>query len=418
MAIFEMITIASRSGAASPRPAASPNSQLAFIMAAKRSRRPAANSDEEPFELSASESDEQPQDEDSEADSDFAGSSDDDVVMTGASSSRGSGSVVPWVCPHCTYHNDVDSKTSSNVCDVCEAPRYDLSDDDFEDDISVPAPRAAAKKRQRKKSSEGAAKLPASRRRLGLADPMTQRPVEDEDETAEVDPADVANMTVKPPRPEAKAPKAVTMPLLPFQRESLGWMQAQEAGPIKGGILADEMGMGKTIQAITLIVANLPTGKAVAGSDKKASDTSSKEKGDSAGASVAPTAGAGEEEEDDDDDGSSDDFEDVEVVRTVTAAARAQAARMEAVDLEAQEEEEVPAASSTAGAAAAAAAADSAGGGPNVKEKVMDGTKPAASAAAAAAAAAPAAAAPARAAARTSGATLVRKHATFCAIHT
>ena len=34
------------------------------------------------------------------------------------------------------------------------------------------------------------------------------------------------------------------MPLLPFQKQFLGWALKQEAGPLRGGILADEMGMG------------------------------------------------------------------------------------------------------------------------------------------------------------------------------
>ncbi|OQR86378.1 DNA repair protein [Achlya hypogyna] len=44
---------------------------------------------------------------------------------------------------------------------------------------------------------------------------------------------------------------ALTASLLPYQQEGLAWMVNQEAGPYRGGILADEMGMGKTIQAIS-----------------------------------------------------------------------------------------------------------------------------------------------------------------------
>ncbi|CAD7701108.1 unnamed protein product, partial [Ostreobium quekettii] len=46
------------------------------------------------------------------------------------------------------------------------------------------------------------------------------------------------------------------MPLLPFQKEFLAWAVKQEHGPLRGGVLADEMGMGKTIQAIAVILAN------------------------------------------------------------------------------------------------------------------------------------------------------------------
>jgi len=48
-------------------------------------------------------------------------------------------------------------------------------------------------------------------------------------------------------------PSRLNATLLPFQEEGLGWMLDQEAGDVKGGILADEMGMGKTIQMISFV---------------------------------------------------------------------------------------------------------------------------------------------------------------------
>ncbi|KAJ1920409.1 DNA repair protein rad16 [Mycoemilia scoparia] len=51
----------------------------------------------------------------------------------------------------------------------------------------------------------------------------------------------------------AEQPKDLKLQLLPFQLESLSWMRKQEV-ELKGGILADEMGMGKTIQMISLLL--------------------------------------------------------------------------------------------------------------------------------------------------------------------
>ncbi|KAF5364376.1 hypothetical protein D9756_000893 [Leucocoprinus leucothites] len=52
----------------------------------------------------------------------------------------------------------------------------------------------------------------------------------------------------------AEQPKRLKLTLLPFQQESLYWMRQQEQGEWRGGMLADEMGMGKTIQVIALLV--------------------------------------------------------------------------------------------------------------------------------------------------------------------
>lgn len=45
--------------------------------------------------------------------------------------------------------------------------------------------------------------------------------------------------------------------MLPFQLEGLHWMRCQEKTPFRGGILADEMGMGKTIQTLSLIMSQI-----------------------------------------------------------------------------------------------------------------------------------------------------------------
>lgn len=56
--------------------------------------------------------------------------------------------------------------------------------------------------------------------------------------------------------PQHPAPSSLRVPLLPFQSEGLFWMLQRESDErTRGGILADEMGMGKTLQTIALILA-------------------------------------------------------------------------------------------------------------------------------------------------------------------
>lgn len=57
---------------------------------------------------------------------------------------------------------------------------------------------------------------------------------------------------------EAEQPKSISRKLKGFQLEGLNWMIKQEQTQWKGGLLGDEMGMGKTIQAVSLIMSDYP----------------------------------------------------------------------------------------------------------------------------------------------------------------
>ncbi|PGH29394.1 DNA repair protein RAD16 [[Emmonsia] crescens] len=62
------------------------------------------------------------------------------------------------------------------------------------------------------------------------------------------------------PTPAAQPP-GISRKLKPFQLEGLNWMIQQEKSQWKGGLLGDEMGMGKTIQAVSLLMSDYPVGK-------------------------------------------------------------------------------------------------------------------------------------------------------------
>ena len=60
------------------------------------------------------------------------------------------------------------------------------------------------------------------------------------------------------PVEKADQPTTITRRLKPFQLEGLSWMIRQEQTQYRGGLLGDEMGMGKTIQAVSLIMSDYP----------------------------------------------------------------------------------------------------------------------------------------------------------------
>ncbi|APA09155.1 hypothetical protein sscle_04g039250 [Sclerotinia sclerotiorum 1980 UF-70] len=53
-------------------------------------------------------------------------------------------------------------------------------------------------------------------------------------------------------------PTNINRELKPFQLQGVGWMRAMEKTAWGGGLLGDEMGMGKTIQAVSLIMSDFP----------------------------------------------------------------------------------------------------------------------------------------------------------------
>jgi DNA repair protein RAD16 len=56
----------------------------------------------------------------------------------------------------------------------------------------------------------------------------------------------------------AAQPTSITRTLKSFQLQGLDWMTRQEKTHYRGGLLGDEMGMGKTIQAVSLIMSDFP----------------------------------------------------------------------------------------------------------------------------------------------------------------
>lgn len=102
----------------------------------------------------------------------------------------------------------------------------------------------------KKKTSNSKQKKP--RKKPDYFKLMTNRIYENHDELRHTF-EDLQNIPAYMPH-EAPHPKGMTIQLLPFQLEGLSWLLSQENNRFNGGVLADEMGMGKTIQTIALLM--------------------------------------------------------------------------------------------------------------------------------------------------------------------
>jgi len=91
-----------------------------------------------------------------------------------------------------------------------------------------------------------------------LALRVEESKIELEEENKEITPDELVPVAFEgETRP---SPPGLTATLLPFQVEGVSWMYHQEVKTpeIRGGILADEQGMGKTVQTVATILDNRP----------------------------------------------------------------------------------------------------------------------------------------------------------------
>ncbi|KAK6529143.1 DNA repair protein rad16 [Orbilia ellipsospora] len=118
-----------------------------------------------------------------------------------------------------------------------------ISDDDQNaDDATAPVVRRARRPVRRGRGAKRMTRAERERAELYESHPYLEK-IWDEIGACEPIPAE-----------KAPQPDGLSLTMLPFQLEGLNWLQKQEKTMFNGGILADEMGMGKTIQTIALMM--------------------------------------------------------------------------------------------------------------------------------------------------------------------
>ncbi|KAJ3112097.1 DNA repair protein rad16 [Physocladia obscura] len=144
---------------------------------------------------------------------------------------------------------DGAAQNTNAVAGVVASPvgNANVSDDD-DDDVIAEAPprrRRAPVARQTLEERKLKAQTMAIQEKLWSHHPELKTVWE---ELAEMPRTEIPESCPQPPN--------VTIKLLPFQLEGVHWLRKQEESRFAGGVLADEMGMGKTIQIISLLVSD------------------------------------------------------------------------------------------------------------------------------------------------------------------
>ncbi|OMH83638.1 DNA repair protein RAD16 [Zancudomyces culisetae] len=135
---------------------------------------------------------------------------------------------------------------------IKEEKRHEDKEEDVNVDIQISAPvekKGVRRARTKQKKQDEATKNMTTREKRRY---NTVKQLHESHEVLR----DIWDVVEKKGRIEGEMiaqPKDIVMQLLPFQLEGLDWMTKQEQSPVKGGVLADEMGMGKTIQTVSLL---------------------------------------------------------------------------------------------------------------------------------------------------------------------
>ena len=159
---------------------------------------------------------------------------------------------IPNVRMSASTESDFDLTSDSDLSDLPLDIEEDESDDS-EDNPRGPGPAAVSASRSRRAAlprirgeSRVDRRARLERTRLEAHHPELQTMWTDLEELPVID------------KTMIEQPESINRELKPFQLEGVAWMKAMENTEWGGGLLGDEMGMGKTIQAVTLIMSDFP----------------------------------------------------------------------------------------------------------------------------------------------------------------
>ncbi|KAJ3107218.1 hypothetical protein HDU97_004638 [Phlyctochytrium planicorne] len=190
---------------------------------------------------------------------------DSDSEFEDSRSNRASTSSAPIPQKVTKAKNVIPAKPAKPSAGSKKATAEDREDEDVEEMDLEPVPSGDENDLGSEDEEENATSTNTQRRRNGVQGAVSRRRTSKKKMSAlevisEMHPElvtvwdDLRNMDAITPPTDFVQPPSILVKLLPFQIEGVYWLMNQEESRFNGGILADEMGMGKTIQMISLLV--------------------------------------------------------------------------------------------------------------------------------------------------------------------